>query len=81
MSGAVLTPGKIPLDRPMTALDAIMESGGFAPTADPKKVSVVRTVKGSHQRYNLNMEDALTGRAPAFYLQPFDVIYVGQRMW
>ena len=26
-SGAVLTPGKIPLDRPMTALDAIMEAG------------------------------------------------------
>lgn len=81
VSGEVRQPGKIALDRPMTALDAIMESGGFVPTADPKKVSVVRTVKGAHQRYNLNMVDALAGRAPAFYLKPFDVIYVGQRMW
>ena len=81
VSGEVRTPSKIPLDRPLTALEAIMESGGFAPTGDPRKVSVVRTVKGSHQRYNLNMSDALIGEAPVFYLKPYDVINVGQRIW
>jgi len=81
VSGEVLNPAKIPLDRPLTALAAIMESGGFGPTADPRKVSVVRTVKGSHKRYNLNMNDAMSGKAAAFYLKPYDVIYVGQRTW
>jgi polysaccharide export outer membrane protein len=81
IAGEVRGPGKILLDRPLTALEAIMESGGFAPTADPKKVSVVRTIKGTHQRYNLNMTEALSGTAPVFYLKPYDVIYVGQRVW
>ena len=81
ISGEVRQPGKIPMDRPLTALEAIMEGGGFSPTADPRKVSVVRTIRGPHQRYNLNMNDALTGTAPAFYLKPYDVIYVGQRVW
>ena len=81
VSGQVLEPGKIPLDRPLTALEAIMETGGFSPTADPRKVSVVRTIKGTHQRYNLNMTDALIGTAVAFYLKPYDLIYVGQRVW
>lgn len=81
VSGEVRQPGKIPLDRPLTALEAVMESGGFAPTADPKKVSVVRTVKGSHKRYNLDMNGAMSGTAPAFYLKPYDVIHVGQRVW
>jgi polysaccharide export outer membrane protein len=81
VSGEVRGPGKIALDRPLTVLDAIMESGGFAPTADPRKVSVVRTERGIHKRYNLNMNDAMTGKAAAFYVRPFDVIHVGQRVW
>lgn len=81
VSGAVTQPGKVALDRPLTALEAIMEAGGFSPTGDPKKVSVVRTINGTHQRYNLNMTNALSGTATAFYLKPYDVVYVGQRVW
>ena len=81
VSGEVRGPAKVPLDRPLTALEAIMECGGFSPTADPRKVSVVRTVGGAHRRYNLDMTEALSGKAAAFYLKPYDVIYVGQRVW
>lgn len=81
VSGEVRAPAKISLDRPMTALEAIMEAGGFTPVADPRKVSVVRTVSSAHQRFNINMNDVMSGKAKAFYLQPYDVVYVGQRMW
>ncbi|RPJ33370.1 MAG: hypothetical protein EHM17_10535 [Verrucomicrobiaceae bacterium] len=82
VSGEVLRPGKIPLDRPMTALEAVMEAGGFTKFANPKQVIVVRNEKGRNQRYVLNMNDALSGAdSSAFYVRPFDVIYVRQSAW
>jgi len=82
VSGEVLNPGKIPLDRPMTALEAVMESGGFTKFANPRQVVVVRNEKGRMQRYVLNLNDALTGaESTPFYVRPFDVIYVRQSVW
>lgn len=82
VSGEVLRPGKIPLDRPMSALEAVMEAGGFTKLANPKQVIVVRNVSGRNQRYVLNMNDALIGAASGpFYVRPFDVIYVRQSAW
>ena len=82
VSGEVLRPGKIPLDRPMTALEAVMEAGGFTKFANPKHVIVVRNEKGKNQRYVLNMNDTLSGmESTPFYVRPFDVIYVRQSAW
>lgn len=82
VSGEVMRPGKIPLDRPMTALEAVMETGGFTKFANPKQVIVVRNEKGKNQRYVLNMNDALSGAdSSAFYVRPYDVIYVRQSAW
>lgn len=82
VSGEVLRPGKIPLDRPMTALEAVMEAGGFTKFANPKQVIVVRNEKGKNQRYVLNMNDTLSGmESTPFYVRPFDVIYVRQSAW
>ncbi len=82
LSGQVLRPGKIPLDRPMTALEAVMEAGGFTPLANPKKVIVVRTQGGKNQQYVLNLNDALTGAdSSPFYMRPYDVIYVKASAW
>jgi polysaccharide export outer membrane protein len=82
VSGEVLRPGKIPLDRPMTALEAVMEAGGFSKFANPKQVIVVRNEKGKNQRYVLNMNDTLSGlESTPFYVRPFDVIYVRQSAW
>ncbi len=82
VSGEVLRPGKIPLDRPMTALEAIMEAGGFSKFANPKKVIVVRNQGGKNERYVLNLNDTLTGAdSSPFYLRIYDVIYVRQSNW
>jgi polysaccharide export outer membrane protein len=82
VSGEVLRPGKIPLDRPMTALEAVMEAGGFTKFANPKQVIVVRNEQGKNQRYVLNMNNAFNGMESApFYVRPFDVIYVKQSAW
>ncbi|MEO8616800.1 MAG: polysaccharide biosynthesis/export family protein [Luteolibacter sp.] len=82
VSGEVLKPGKFPLDRPMTALEAIMEAGGFTKFANPKQVIVVRNQGGKNKRYVLNMNDALTGAdSSPFYVRTYDVIYVKQSNW
>lgn len=82
VSGEVLRPGKIPLDRPMTVLEAIMEAGGFTKFANPKQVIVVRKQSGRNERYVLNMNDALSGvESSPFYLRTYDVIYVKQSIW
>jgi len=82
VSGEVLRPGKIPLDRPMTALEAVMEAGGFTKFANPKQVIVVRNQGGKNQHYVLNMNDDLYGAdSSPFYVRTYDVIYVKQSNW
>lgn len=82
VSGEVLRPGKIPLDRPMTVLEAVMETGGFTKLANPRQVFVVRNQGGRSQRYVLNMNDSLySSDSMAFYVRPYDVIYVKQSNW
>jgi polysaccharide export outer membrane protein len=82
VSGEVLRPGKIPLDRPITVLEAVMEAGGFTKFANPKQVIVVRNERGKNQRYVLNMEESLgSAESLRFYLRKYDVIYVKQSRW
>lgn len=82
VAGEVISPGKVRLDRPMTALEAVMEAGGFTKFANPKQVIVVRNEKGRNQRYVINMNDALNGmESRPFYVRPFDVLYVKQSAW
>jgi polysaccharide export outer membrane protein len=81
VSGAVVKPGKITAIRPMTALEAIMESGGFDYTkASLKDVRVIRQENGVSKNYTLNLKDVLQGkRTDAFYLKPQDIIYVREK--
>ncbi len=82
VSGAVLRPGKIPLDRPLTVLEAVMETGGFSPMANAKQVVVVRTQDGKSKNYVLNLHQALNGtESTPFYVRPYDVIYVKESAW
>ncbi len=82
VSGEVLRPGKIPLDRPMTALEAVMECGGFSKLANPRQVIVVRNQANQMERYPLNLNDALNGgESQPFYLRVYDVVYVRQSVW
>ncbi|MEP4078170.1 polysaccharide biosynthesis/export family protein [Haloferula sp.] len=82
VSGEVREPGKISLDRPMTAIEAIMEAGGFSKYANAKRVYVIRNQNGKHQRYVLNVSDTLSGtNSSAFQLRPYDVVYVKESNW
>lgn len=83
VSGAVAKPGRIPMERPMTVLDAIMEAGGFDPKrANVKKVAVIRQVQGRYSRHEMNLRPVLDGTdVRPFWLQPFDTVYVPERIF
>ena len=81
VTGAVLGPGKVTTDRPITALQAIMERGGpnFT-TANLKAVRVTRNVNGHIEHYRLNLKAELEGESShPFYLKPDDIVYVPER--
>jgi polysaccharide biosynthesis/export protein len=81
VSGAVLKPGRIPLDRPLTALEAIMEAGGFIPNkAKSWAVSITRIENGKQQHFELDLKRALKGEdSTPFYLRPSDMIFVPEK--
>ena len=81
VSGAVLRPGKILADRPLTALEAIMEAGGFDQAkADMTAVKVVRQEGGGTKNYALNLKLVLEGKSSEpFFLKRSDIIYVPEK--
>jgi polysaccharide export outer membrane protein len=76
--GAVMRPGKIQPDRPITALEAVMEAGGFDnEKADTKAVVVIRKENGGTKNYTVNLQDVLDGKSSqGFFLKPSDIVYV-----
>lgn len=81
VTGYVLRPGKIASDHPMSALEAIMEAGGFDYSkANLKAVTVIRHEGDRTKNYTLNLKSALNGgNNEPFYLKPFDIVYVPER--
>ncbi len=78
VSGAVANPGRIPLDRPMTVLEAIMEAGGFTEFASPARVRLIRQENWRHETRTLDLRPALNeATSEAVYLRPYDVVMVG----
>ena len=77
VSGSVNAPGKFPLDRPMTILEAVMEAGGFSNSASPRRVTLIRREGGQYRTQIVDLSPALRNKpAPATYVRPYDVIYV-----
>jgi polysaccharide export outer membrane protein len=81
VTGAVIRPGKILSDHPITALEAIMEAGGFDYTkADLGHVRVVRNEKDATKNYTLNLKQAFEAKqSTPFYLKPSDIVYVPEK--
>ena len=81
VNGSVIHPGKILSDHPITALEAVMEAGGFDyNTANLKNVKVIRNEKGSLKNYRLNLKAILDGKSDQpFYLKPGDIVFVPER--
>ncbi len=81
VTGAVIHPGKILSDHPISALEAVMEAGGpdYA-TANLKAVKVSRNNSGVMENYTLNLKAILQGtETKPFYLKPGDIVYVPER--
>lgn len=81
VGGAVLRPGKMPLDRPLTVLEAIMEAGGVnTGRAKLDDVVVLRIENNRRVKYRFNLKRILKGNEQdLFYLKPSDVIYVPEK--
>ena len=81
ISGSVLHPGKIMSDHPITALEAVMEAGGFDYSkADMKNVQVLRQEASGTHKYVLNLKRVMEGKGgDALYLKPADIVYVPEK--
>jgi len=81
VTGAVLRPGKISSDHPITALEAIMEAGGPDYTkANLKDVKVIRQEGNQTKNYILNLKRVMDGKeSEPFYMKPSDIIYVPEK--
>jgi len=81
VNGSVVHPGKIMSDHPITALEAIMEAGGFDyATANLKGVKIIRNENGVMKNFTVNLKAVLDGEdTKPFYLKPSDIVYVPER--
>jgi polysaccharide export outer membrane protein len=81
VTGAVLRPGKLQLERAVTAFEAVMEAGGFdVQRANMKEISIIRNVDGISKTYKVNLKAVMDGKATEqFRLQAFDTVYVPEK--
>lgn len=83
VTGAVMHPGKIISDHPMSAFEAIMEAGGFDNAkANSAAVRVIRIEDGQSKNYTLNLKLVLEGKGAEtklFYLKPSDTVFVPEK--
>ncbi len=82
--GEVGHPGILVMNEPMTVLDAITQSGGFARTGKSSKVTLVRQARtGRMQLLSVNVKRILAGQADVeenLPLQPGDTVIVHGNM-
>jgi polysaccharide export outer membrane protein len=81
VTGCVLRPGKVESNQPLTALEAIMEAGGFdTARANLRDVHILRRENGVQMTYTLNLRTALQGQEKKpFFLKPSDIVFVPER--
>lgn len=81
VSGSVLRPGKVMSDHPITALEAVMEAGGYDNTkANLKGVTIIRHEGSSTRNYIVNLKRVVDGKSSeSFYLKPGDIVIVPER--
>jgi protein involved in polysaccharide export with SLBB domain len=67
-------------DHPITALEAVMEAGGFDNTkANLKGVRIIRHEGSSTRNYIVNLKRVVDGKSSeSFYLKPGDIVCAGE---
>lgn len=77
VGGAVNEPGELQLPGRLTAMEAIMQAGGFDfPSAEISNVLVIRLQDGKRRNYALNFNETFAGIDTLFPLEPRDIVYV-----
>nr|MBP7323491.1 polysaccharide export protein [Deltaproteobacteria bacterium] len=79
VGGAVTEPGLIDMAGPMTALEAIMQAGGFDhSSAEVENVIVIRYEGKERNAYSLNFGESTDPENlfTPFYLEPRDIVFV-----
>ncbi len=81
VSGAVLRPGRVIVNRSVTIVEALMEAGGFDPKrANLKRVKLLRQESGSQRTMIIDVENSLTSpKSHPFHLRPSDVVIVPEK--
>jgi polysaccharide export outer membrane protein len=75
--GEVRKPDVYKIKQRTTVLDVVAAAGGLTEFAKKNKVDVIRDDPKGPQKFTLNLDLMLEGgKAPIFYLQPGDKIYV-----
>ncbi len=78
VGGEVWRPGVINMPGQLTALEAVMEAGGFTRYAKLENVVIIRHKEG--QRFGASLDYASAAKTgempPPFYLEPLDIVYV-----
>lgn len=64
----------------ITLLEAITQSGGLTPLADPQAVIVIREQDGERIKYVNDIESKSIFDSPVYYLQQNDIVYVEPRV-
>ncbi|HVZ30862.1 MAG TPA: polysaccharide biosynthesis/export family protein [Polyangiaceae bacterium] len=81
LAGSVAKPGSYPLTAGMTVIDAISAAGGLSSLASGNNTIVTRRVDGKLQRYTVEVEKIIEGKAEDFSLQDGDIVYVPERVF
>lgn len=81
VTGAVLKPGKVTPAKTVTALEAVMEAGGFDTVrANMRAVVVIRNEGGQTRNVKLDLKAALEGKPTTpFFLKSNDIVYVPEK--
>jgi hypothetical protein len=68
-------------DHRISALEAVMEAGGFDYTrANLKSVMVIRRDGVGYKNYKLDLKKAMAGKeSEPFYMEPGDIIWVREK--
>jgi protein involved in polysaccharide export with SLBB domain len=81
VTGAVLKPGKLISDRPLTVLQAVIEASVDSTKSNLEKVKVMRMDADGHYTYKmLNLQHVIDGiQDEPFTLKPYDIIVVPEK--
>ena len=80
--GKVGAPGVRLMTRRYSVYDAIVESGGLAPGADKKRITLMRqTPQGGYNPTIIKLDEMIANKVPMEFLLPGDQLIIPEKKW